>query len=59
MAKEKTDDFAEGAKEAVQETKEAVLGESDDEKDRQKCPEKRYSSEIRVDELHISKQLDC
>ena len=30
MAKEKTDDVAEGAKETVQETKEVVLGESDD-----------------------------
>ncbi|XP_037417740.1 uncharacterized protein LOC119281291 isoform X2 [Triticum dicoccoides] len=34
MAKEKTDDFTQGAKETVQETKEAVLGESDDDKDK-------------------------
>ncbi|KAI4982026.1 hypothetical protein ZWY2020_022518 [Hordeum vulgare] len=31
IAKEKTDDVAEGAKETAQETKEAVLGRSDDE----------------------------
>ncbi|VAH92308.1 unnamed protein product [Triticum turgidum subsp. durum] len=34
MAKEKTDDVAEGAKETVQETKEVVLGESDDDMDK-------------------------
>ena len=34
MAKEKTDDVAEGAKETVQETKEVVLGESGDDKEK-------------------------
>ncbi|VAI69833.1 unnamed protein product [Triticum turgidum subsp. durum] len=34
MAKEKTDDVAEGTKETVQETKEVVLGESGDDKDK-------------------------
>lgn len=34
MAKEKTDDVAEGAKETLHETKEAVVGESDDEKEK-------------------------
>ncbi|KAM3225003.1 hypothetical protein ACQJBY_058007 [Aegilops geniculata] len=44
MAKEKTDDVAEGAKETVQETKEAVLGESDDEKEKfkQRVEQGRY-----------------
>lgn len=34
VAKEKTDDVAEGAKETLHETKEAVVGESDDEKEK-------------------------
>uniref|UniRef100_A0ACD5ZMX4 Uncharacterized protein n=1 Tax=Avena sativa TaxID=4498 RepID=A0ACD5ZMX4_AVESA len=34
MAKEKTDEVSEGAKETVHETKEAVLGESGDEKEK-------------------------
>ncbi|XP_037455419.1 uncharacterized protein LOC119325793 [Triticum dicoccoides] len=44
MAKEKTDDVAEGAKETVHETKEAVLGESDDEKEKfkQRVEQGRY-----------------
>jgi hypothetical protein len=34
MAKEKTDEVSEGAKETMHETKEAVLGESGDEKEK-------------------------
>lgn len=44
IAKEKTDEVSEGAKETMQETKEAVFGESDDEKDKfkQRVEEGRY-----------------
>ncbi|KAM3225774.1 hypothetical protein ACQJBY_058475 [Aegilops geniculata] len=44
IAKEKTDDVAEGTKETVQETKEVVLGESDDDKDKfkQRVEQGRY-----------------
>ncbi|KAM3189517.1 hypothetical protein ACQJBY_068044 [Aegilops geniculata] len=48
MAKEKTDDVAEGAKEMVQETKDAVLGESGDDKDKfkQRVEQVRYDQKI-------------
>ncbi|WVZ73736.1 hypothetical protein U9M48_022014 [Paspalum notatum var. saurae] len=44
VAKEKTDDVTEGAKETLHETKEAVVGESDDEKEKfkRRVEEGRY-----------------
>nr|CAB3447890.1 unnamed protein product [Digitaria exilis] len=44
VAKEKTDEVAEGAKETLHETKEAVVGESDDEKEKfkRRVEEGRY-----------------
>ena len=44
MAKEKTDDVAESAKETLHETKEAVVGESDDDKEKfkRRVEEERY-----------------
>lgn len=45
VAKEKTDDVAERAKETLHETKEAVVGESDDEKEKfkRRVEEGRYN----------------
>ncbi|CAN6239482.1 unnamed protein product [Urochloa humidicola] len=45
VAKEKTDDVTEGAKETLHETKEAVVGESDDEKEKfkRRVEEGRYN----------------
>lgn len=44
VAKEKSDEVSEGSKETLHETKEAVLGESDDEKEKfkQRVEEGRY-----------------